>query len=161
MIDGLLALALVASDAPAVRAELEPFAFLVGSCWTGAFKDGSTDTHCFEPVYGGAFVRDRHVVRGAKQPYEGETIHAWDARQKRLVFTYWASDGSLTTGVAEPKPSGEIVFPQEHESAAGRRVLRSVWTPSGPDSYDVVVAEQKDGAWRELWRMAMKREAAK
>ena len=155
MIEGLLALALAT---PVVHAELKPFEFLVGSCWTGAFKDGSTDTHCFEPVYGGAFVRDRHVVRGAAQPYEGETLHAWDPRQKKLVFTYWASDGSLTTGVSEPQPSGAIVFPQEHDSPAGRMVLKSVWTPVGPDAYEVVVTQQKDGEWRELWRMTMKRD---
>ena len=74
MILGLLAVVLGASPAAGgaaeVRAELKPFAFLVGSCWTGTFPNGtSTDTHCFEPVYGGLFIRDRHVVRGARTPY--------------------------------------------------------------------------------------------
>jgi hypothetical protein len=160
MIEGLLALALVAGNAgPAeVRAELKPLQFLVGSCWTGTFPDGTkTDTHCFEPVYGGLFIRDRHVVRGGKTLYEGETIHAWDPRQKRLVFTYWANNGSISTGFADPQPSGEIVFPEDHSSGAA---IRSVWTPRGPDSYEILVSEQKDGQSRELWRMTMKREAA-
>jgi hypothetical protein len=164
MIESLLVFALAAGPQPAapaaaasVRAELKPLAFLVGSCWTGTFPDGkATDTHCFEPVYGGQFIRDRHVVRGGKVPYEGETIHAWDAARKTLVFTYWANDGSISTGTAEPQPSGEIVFPEEH--SAGLR-MKSVWTPRGPDAYDVWAAELKDGQWKEQWRMTMKRDA--
>lgn len=157
---GLLALALLAPASPAaVRAELQPLAFLVGSCWTGTFPDGvQTDTHCFEPVYGGQFIRDRHVVRGGKVPYEGETIHAWDAKAKSLVFTYWANNGSISTGRAQPQPSGEIVFPESHSAGL---TLKTVWTPKGPDAYEVVVTEEKDGQSKELWRMAMKRDAAK
>jgi hypothetical protein len=160
MIPALLALALAADAAPAaVRAELKPLQFLVGSCWTGTFPDGvQTDTHCFEPVYGGQFIRDRHVVRKGKTPYEGETIHAWDAKQKKLVFTYWANNGSISTGTADPQPSGEIVFPESHSAGLA---IKSVWTPKGADAYDVTVSEQKDGQWKELWRMAMKRDAAK
>ena len=165
MIFGLLALALAAAQGPAapaaspsVRAELEPLQFLVGSCWTGTFPDGkATDTHCFEPVYGGQFIRDHHVVRGGKVPYEGETIHAWDAAQKKLVFTYWASNGSISTGSGEPQLSGEIVFPESNASRAGETTIKSVWTPKGADSYDVWVTELKDGQWREQWRMTMKR----
>ncbi len=163
MIIGLLAVVLGASpaaggaSASAVRAELKPFEFLVGSCWTGTFPNGtSTDTHCFEPVYGGLFVRDRHIVRGAKTPYEGESIHAWDAQQKKLVFTYWASSGDISTGTSEPQASGEIVFPEAHSSGVS---IKSVWTPRGPDTYDVWAAEMKDGQWREQWRMTMKRDA--
>lgn len=162
MIDGLLALALLAApaapaSAPAsVRPELKPFEFLVGSCWTGTFPDGkATDTHCFEPVYGGRFIRDRHVVRGAKMPYEGESIHAWDATRKKLVFTYWASDGSISTGTSEPQPSGEILFPEDHSSGSA---IRSVWTPKGADAYEVLVSEVKEGQPREMWRMTMKRD---
>ena len=161
--DLLLAVAFLASPASAasaadLRAELQPFAFLVGSCWTGTFPNAtSTDTHCFETVYGGLFIRDRHVVRGAKTPYEGESIHAWDAKQKKLVFTYWASNGMVSTGTAEPQASGEIVFPEEHSSGVS---IKSVWTPRGADAYDIWVAEMKDGQWREQWRMTMKRDAA-
>jgi hypothetical protein len=164
MIFGLLALTLAlapaagAPESAALREELKPLQFLVGSCWTGTFPDGkSTDTHCFEAIYGGQFIRDRHVVRGAQTPYEGESIHAWDARQKKLVFTYWANDGSISTGTSEPQASGEILFPEDH--SAGLRI-RSVWTPRGADSYDVWVAERKDGQWMEQWRMTMKRAGA-
>jgi hypothetical protein len=164
VIPGLIAVVLLAAPEPpaspassGVRAELKPFEFLLGSCWTGTFPNGtSTDTHCFEPVYGGLFVRDRHVVRGAKTPYEGESIHAWDATQKKLVFTYWASNGAVSTGTAEPQASGEIVFPEAHSGGAS---IKSVWTPRGPDAYDVWVAEMKDGQWREQWRMTMRRDA--
>jgi hypothetical protein len=160
MIRGLLVLGLTAAAAsPAtVRKELEPLQFLVGSCWTGTFPDGKrTDTHCFEPVFGGQFIRDRHVVRGGSTPYEGETLHAWDPTQRKLVFTYWASDGSLSTGSAEPS-AGEIVFPEAYASQGGAMTLKNVWSRRGEDTYDVWVAEWKDGQWKERWRMTMKRD---
>ena len=142
----------------ALRAELQPLAFLVGSCWTGAFPDGkSRDTHCYEAVYAGQFVRDRHVVRGGTRPYEGETIYAWDPKQKRIVFTYWNSDGGISTGVVEPG-DGEIVFPEAHADGSGQMTLKTVWTLRDADTYDSWVAQFRDGQWREMWRMTMRRE---
>ena len=161
MIEGLLALVVAAGPAAPteVRAELKPFQFLVGSCWTGTFPDGkATDTHCFEPVYGGQFIRDTHVVKGPK-PYEGESIHAWDAQKKKLVYVYWANSGSISFGTSEPQASGEIVFPQaDVASSAGTVAIKSTWTPRGPDSYEVWASHLKDGEWKETWRMVMKRD---
>ena len=65
-------------------------------------------------------LRDRHVVRGGKQPYEGETIYGWDARQKKVVYTYWASDGGISTGSLE-RVDGGLMFAEAY--AGG-------WTPS-------------------------------
>ena len=154
----MLLLGLTDVQASAVRAPLQPFAFLVGSCWTGTFPDGKrTDTHCFESVYGGHFIRDRHVVKGGK-PYEGETLYAWDATAGKVVFTYWNSDGGISTGSAEPG-SGEIVFPEEHAlKGGGQMKIRTVWTPKGADAYEVHTTQFKDGEWREMWRMTMRRE---
>ena len=42
----LLTLALSDAQSADVRPPLQPFAFLVGSCWTGSFPGGkATDTH--------------------------------------------------------------------------------------------------------------------
>jgi len=72
MIATLLAAALAAqapAPAPGVRPGLEPLGFLVGHCWRGIFPDsGEQDTHCFDAVYGGQHVRDRHEVTGGA-PY--------------------------------------------------------------------------------------------
>ena len=66
-----------APPAPATTEAAQPFAgmkFLLGHCWQGTFADGKVDTHCFEPVYGGKFIRDRHQVTGG---YGGETLYRW------------------------------------------------------------------------------------
>ena len=146
-------------EAPAMlRDPLRPLAFLVGSCWTGTFPDGkATDTHCFESVFGGQFVRDRHIVRGGKTPYEGETLYAWEPREKRVVYTYWASDGGLSTGTMEAIRD-EIVFPETHASGGGTQTMRNVWTRRSADTYDVAVGRTADGQWREMWRMTMRRD---
>lgn len=156
---------LVAVTTPAgaadLREQLHPLQFLVGSCWTGTFPDGkSTDTHCFEAVFDGQFIRDRHTVRGAKTPYAGETLYAWDAKQKKIVYSYWASDGAISTGFAEPGSSGEIMFPEAYAASDGELTIKNVWTRRGDDSYDVWVAENKDGEWREMWRMTLRRDKA-
>lgn len=146
-------------QASAVREPLAPLAFLVGSCWTGTFPDGkATDTHCFESMYDGHFIRDRHIVKGGK-PYQGETIYGWDARAKKIVFTYWNSDGGISTGSAEPA-AGEIVFPETHAlQGGGQMTIKTVWSKTGTDAYDVYAAQLKDGQWREMWRMTMRRTA--
>src|SRR5262245_20833526 len=66
-----------------------PQAFLAGSGWKGTFPDGKrTDEHCFEWVYGGQFLRDRHTVKGGEAPYGGETIYYWDAESKLVNYLY-------------------------------------------------------------------------
>jgi hypothetical protein len=155
----VLALA-VPQKAGALNEPLRPLQFLVGSCWTGAFPDGkSTDTHCFESVFEGKFVRDRHVVRGGKQPYEGETLYAWDKKQNRVIYTYWASDGAISTGTMEPGDGG-ITFPESYAAEQGgmNMKMRNVWSITGRDTYDVVVSQWKGGGWREMWRMTMRRD---
>jgi hypothetical protein len=95
----LLMLAVAAS--PIIQVPLQPFAPLVGHCFVGplAGSDG-TDRHCFESVYGGQHVRDRHVVTvGGKAVYEGETIYS--AKGTQVIFTYWNSLGGLGTGTAD------------------------------------------------------------
>ena len=148
-----------AMGANELREPLRPLEFLVGSCWTGTFPDGkSTDTHCFESVFDGHFVRDRHHVRGASKPYAGEAIYGWDAKRKKVVYTYWASDGALSTGEMILGAAGELIFPEAYAADGGEMTLKNVWTRRGPEAYDVWVARRTDGEWRELWRMTLRRE---
>jgi hypothetical protein len=144
---------------PALSPQLAPLAFVTGSCWRGTFPDGRrTDTHCFAPIYGGAFVRDTHVVEGAPAPYSGETLYRWDAEVGRIAYDYYASDGSHSAGTVSPAANG-LGFPEEAHRAPGgsETFIRSSWTRDGPDAY-VVLAERREGeAWRPLWRMRMVR----
>lgn len=161
MVDVSLSLLLVfAAESTAegtLRQELRPLQFLVGSCWTATFPDGKQiDTHCFESVYRGQFLRDRHVVRGAKSPYEGETLYAWDPKQKKVVYTYWASDGGISTGFVVPAP-GEIRFQESYAGAGGGLELETVWKRQGENGYQARVRQRKDGEWREMWTMEFSR----
>lgn len=156
-----LVLAASAGLADDVREPLRPLDFLVGSCWTGTFPDGqATDTHCFESVFDGQFVRDRHVVRGGKRPYAGETLYAWNPAEGKIVFTYWNSDGGLSTGEAQAAGKDEIVFPEVHVAGGVEVAMSNVWRRTGPDAYEVLVTETRDGQERELWRMTLRRDPA-
>jgi hypothetical protein len=93
---------ILASAAANLIAEppLQPWSALIGHCWAGSAPgNAGTDTHCFEPVFGGQHVRDRHVVvAGGRQVYSGESIYS--ASGKKVVFTYWNSLGGLGSGEA-------------------------------------------------------------
>ncbi|MEO7634092.1 MAG: hypothetical protein ABIS38_00415 [Sphingomicrobium sp.] len=97
-----LGLALAAAAPPPALAQpsLAPLASFVGHCWAGeAPGNGGLDTHCFEPVFGGQHVRDRHVVRaGGADVYWGESLYS--AEGGKLGFTYWNSLGGLGRGTA-------------------------------------------------------------
>lgn len=136
---------------------LQPLAFVAGSCWRGTFPDGRrTDTHCFTPMSGGAFVRDLHVVEGAPAPYSGETLYRWDSAARRIVYDYYASDGSHSDGVVLGAANG-LVFPEEaHLAPDGTETLiRSSWTRDGADAYLVLAETMRGAAWHRLWQMRM------
>ncbi|MGZ8282446.1 MAG: hypothetical protein ACXWUN_05780 [Allosphingosinicella sp.] len=154
----LLALALQAAPTPALNPNLQPLAFLVGSCWRGTFPDGrQTDTHCFTPIYGGAFVRDHHVVENGPRPYSGETLYRWDAALGGIEYDYYASDGSHSGGAVRPAANG-LLFPEEsHRAPDGTQTsIRSSWTRDG-DAYVVLAEALRGQAWERLWQMRMVR----
>ncbi len=158
----LVSVVLGGPAAAQLREPLKPLEFLAGSCWTGSFPGGGgADRHCFESVFDGQFVRDRHEVTGGKKPYAGETIYSWDAKGKKVVYTYWASDGAMSTGDMLPGAEGELVFSASHTPDGGELTIKSVWTRRGPDSYEAWAARKADGEWREMWRMTMRREPRK
>lgn len=153
----LLAISASSPSAP-VRAELEPLAFLVGSCWRGSFPNSAaTDTHCFTAIYGGAFIRDVHVVEGAPQPYSGETLYRWDAGERRIRFDYYASDGAHTAGVAVLGGNG-LSFPETRRTASGGEMrINTVWSRDGADAYRVRSTIFEGETRRELLNMRMVR----
>jgi hypothetical protein len=139
--------------------ELEPLAFLAGQCWSGPFPDGKvTDEHCFEWVYDGRFLRDRHIVRGGKKPYRGETLYYWDVAAKAITYIYFNSDGGVSRGTA--KAEGDtLVFPSEHHTFEGGATIEydTTWKREGDDRYVAITRQLKDGQWREAWRVDFKR----
>ena len=143
----------------APSANLQPLAFLAGSCWKGTFAGRTvTDEHCFSWIYNGRFLRDHHVVRGDSVPYEGETTYAWDAPAKRITYWYIALPGFYSQGNVEPS-DGALVFHDNLVTSSSRKQLVT-WRRSGPDAYTVRVEEVSDGTSKELWSMVMQRSRA-
>ena len=89
-------------------APLTPLQDFVGQCWISVIGEGTTDRHCFEPLYGGAHLRDRHaVMRSGKTLYAGETVYS--AEGSRISFTYWNSLGGVGRGEATTQ-NGVLTF---------------------------------------------------
>jgi hypothetical protein len=142
-------------QAPALDPRLEPLTFVVGSCWRGAFRDGRVDTHCFTPMYGGAFVRDRHVVEGGDQAYRGETLYRWDSAGERIRYDYYASDGAHSAGTAAATATG-VAFEDAYRDAGGEAGdIRASWTRDGSDAYLVRARLRQGVGWRELFQIRM------
>jgi len=93
----LLALLAAVQSADAHPPDLSAFKPFLGACWRAEFSATVHDTHCFDTLYGGAHVRDRHEVRdGGKVIYAGETIYSVDGPD--LVFAYYNSLGGVGLG---------------------------------------------------------------
>ena len=136
MLTSILILA-AASAGPIAEPPLQPWSVLVGHCWVGDAPGGSgADKHCFETVYGGQHIRDRHVVSmGGRDVYAGEALYS--AKGSQVIFTYWNSLGGLGTGTAvvvgdEWRFNGTI-----HATATGaEQPMTAVWKISS-DGYQV------------------------
>jgi hypothetical protein len=99
-------IAFLAAATAFAQPPLQPWAALAGHCFAGpAPVAGGIDKHCFESVFGGQHVRDRHSVTvNGKEVYAGESMYS--AKGSRVIFTYWNSLGGLGTG--EATISGDI-----------------------------------------------------
>ncbi|MFA5939759.1 MAG: hypothetical protein WC809_10435 [Sinimarinibacterium sp.] len=153
----LLLLPFAASAEPAPH--FQPQAFLAGHCWKGSFPDGKrADEHCFEWVYGGKFLRDRHVVSGGS--YGGETIYFWDADAKAVHYLYFNTDGGVSHGSVTAREDGALLFPEEHYRKKDvEEIYRSSWRRDGDDAYLVLAEFQTPEGWKEAWHMRMLRQA--
>jgi hypothetical protein len=115
------------ASAALAQAPLQPFSALIGHCWAGPVEGVGTDTHCFESVFGGQHVRDRHkVVSGGREIYAGETLYS--ARGTQVIFTYWNSLGGLGTGnVAFAAPEWKFNGTIHATAAASEEPMISTW----------------------------------
>lgn len=113
----------VDGQASPVSSSLEPLRFLVGACWRGEFNDGERiDTHCFEDIYGGAHIRDRHTVTGGDSVYRGETIYSAQPESNEISYTYFNSLGGVSVGKARAYKNGSLIFPEHHEATDGSQL---------------------------------------
>ena len=136
-----------ASAADRLAAELQPFAFLAGSCWRGPAPGGTqTDTHCFTPMLG-HFLRDRHVVTPSH--YSGETLYRWDSAARQIRLDYYSSDGMLMSGTAAATERG-LSFELSYLAGGTPTALRAAWTRDGEDAYVVTMEAQGPNGWRAM-----------
>ena len=133
----MILVALAAAEPAPLREGLQPLAFLAGHCWRGAFKTGEQDTHCFEPVYEGQHLRDRHEVSGGKGVYKGETLYSFDG--KAATYTYWNSRGGVSRGTMRPDGERLDFGDESYTDPNGRRISISThWRRVGDDAYEAV-----------------------
>jgi uncharacterized protein YndB with AHSA1/START domain len=131
--------AAAAQQPPALRQGLEPLGFLVGHCWRGEFaRTGERDTHCFERVYDGQHVRDRHEVTGGERVYRGETLYSADP-SGAVSYTYWNSLGGVSRGTMRPEPERLNFGDETYRGPDGREIRISThWRRVGDDAYEAV-----------------------
>ncbi|WP_229506441.1 hypothetical protein [Massilia sp. BJB1822] len=155
-------LAGLAAEVPAAAARLAPLAFLAGHCWRGDMPGGkANDTHCFEWLYGGHYLRDRHVVRAPGRPdYEGETLYFYDHGRQQIAYIYYENAGGIGRGLALGE--GErLVFPEaEFVSASGSKlVYRATWQRIGDAAYEASNEIKRDGQWHSEFKMRLNKVA--
>ena len=145
MIATFMALAM-AADQPTLRSGLEPLGFLVGHCWRGELPGGhDQDTHCFEAVYGGQHVRDRHEVIGSKGTYRGETLYSWDATAGAVSYTYWDSTGGVSRGIMRPAVDRLDFGDDRYRGPNGREIrMSTAWRRVAGDAYEANTASSDE-----------------
>ncbi len=155
----VVVLLLAAGVASAEEAPLAPLEFLVGSCWSGKFPDGkSTDTHCFESSLGGRLIYDKHVVRGDKPDYSGESVYYVDPQSKRVTFMYFNSIGGVSTGTLDAQGTRLQFADEEYTGADGKKQkYRTVWEQKGSDGYVALTEREAGDKWVEAWRIEFRR----
>lgn len=148
----LAASAMLVSSAAASDGPLAQMDFLQG-CWRGAFQSesGVSDIRCFQPMLGGRYLRDTHVVHNGAAPYSGETIYYLDAQTQLLSFVYFASDGGVMRGTGTVDAQGVTFPPSQYLGSDGQPlILRSSWRRDGADRFVAVTEIQDRDQWRPL-----------
>ena len=133
----MIAAFLVAAQILSPSPHLSVFQPVIGGCWKAEFSATMNDTHCFEPLFGGAHVRDRHEVRqNGKTVYAGETIYSDDGGT--LVFTYVNSLGGVGRGSVRASTDGlQFVGSMRASPARAPETINSEWRFNSPGSYEV------------------------
>lgn len=138
----LMAAAFVAQATPepagALRPGLEPLGFLVGHCWRGTFATGETDVHCFESVFDGQHVRDRHEVTGGERVYRGETLFSAGPGAE-VAFIYFNSLGGVSRGTMRAEDERLEFGDEIYRGADGRTItVSTAWRRVAENAYESV-----------------------
>jgi hypothetical protein len=118
------------------------FRELAGSCWKGTYLDGATtDTQCYEIQYGRYLRGTIEVEQKGKPPYLGDSVFAYNAKEKRIDYWYWADGG--TYGSSEAYVEGKTIrFPAKDS--------RRIWTQIDRDSFRVEQEKPDGKGWKKV-----------
>lgn len=140
----LVLMAVLVPSSAGAGAPLEKFGWfadLVGSCWQGTFPDGKTQhTHCYTPQFD-QFIRGSATLAGdhngiMQDKFFGDSVFAWDEKNRRMTYYIWGSDGSH--GRHEALYEGEdLSFPVHARDDSSRLVSRSLWHRLDATSFEV------------------------
>ena len=139
----------VAGGAGAPSSKLAPMAFLAGQCWRGTMPDGkTTDTHCFDWLLNGHYLRDHHVVRLAGRPdYVGESLYYYDHERKQVAYIYYENNGNYSRGLMMGDDK-RLVFPDaQFQMPNAKLTYRASWTRIDDNSYQATSEFLKGGKW--------------
>jgi len=155
----LLSLA-AAAQAPQPAADpMGPFKWfggLAGACWKGDHPDGKTsDTQCFQKQYN-RFVRGTIKIASGPNVFEGDSLFWWDAKNNKVGYTQWASNGFVHTSEAAFE-GDKLVFLDRPKAGTTDVNGRAVWTRVDANTYQVS-REQRDGPnWKSQFLVVYKR----
>jgi len=138
-----------AGGAGAPSPKLAPMAFLAGECWRGTMPDGkTTDTHCFDWLLNGHYLRDHHVVRSAGRPdYVGESLYYFDHERKQVAYLYYENNGNYSRGLMMGDGK-RLVFPDaQFLMPDAKLTYRASWTRIDDNSYQATSEFLKGGKW--------------
>lgn len=138
-----------AGGAGAPSPKLAPMAFLAGQCWRGTMPDGkTTDTHCFDWLLNGHYLRDHHVVRSAGRPdYVGESLYYFDHERKQVAYLYYENNGNYSRGLMMGDGK-RLVFPDaQFLMPDAKLTYRASWTRIDDNSYQATSEFLKGGKW--------------
>lgn len=131
---------LVASSTNDPLAEMGWFRDLVGSCWTGTYAGGAiSDTQCYDLQYGRFMRGTIEVVQKDRPHSRGDSVFAWNAKEKRIDYWFWADNGHY--GSSEAFVEGNAIRFQSKDT-------RRIWTRIDADSFRVVQEKQEGTAWK-------------
>jgi hypothetical protein len=153
--------ALAFADAGAVPDEpFKAMAFLAGHCWKGSFPNqAQTDEHCFEWIYDGRFLRDRHVVHGeGHADYLGETTYYWDPALGQIQYLYIENQGGYSRGGVTASGESLVFPPATYVDNGKEQVYRSRWQRTGDDAYEAVNEFKTRDGWAVAWKVTMRKE---
>jgi hypothetical protein len=156
--------ALALADVALVPAEpFKAMVFLAGHCWKGNFPGkAQTDEHCFEWVYDGRFLRDRHVVHDEGHPDTlGETTYYWDAAAAQIQYLYIESQGGFSRGAVVVSDDGLVFPPTTYVEQGKEQVYRSQWKRDGDEAYEAISEFKTRDGWTTAWKVTMRKEPTK